>query len=172
ILYLLKKSILILLILWSHYNFANPHVNDKMKAVFIYNFLKYIHWPSEVDNSNFVIGIKDAPGLYEELMLITKIKSAIGNHAIIVKKIDQFDESVNVLFVGNASSSNLGLLAEKSKQNHVLLISDIEGSIANGVCIELIIDTKKAEFDISKKHLKENKLSVAQQLLDMARNVE
>ena len=168
----MKKTILILLILLSHYNFATPHVHDKMKAVFIYNFLKYIHWPSEFDNSNFVIGVKDAPGLYDELMLITKIKSTIGNHTIIIKKIDQFDESLNVLFVGNVSLGNIESLAEKSKQNHVLLISDIEGSIANGVCIELIIDTKKAEFDISKKHLKENKLSVAQQLLDMARNVE
>ena len=41
-----------------------------------------------------------------------------------------------------------------------------------GACIELVIAGTQAEFDINKRNIKESKLAVSQQLLDIARNVE
>ncbi|MEY5047630.1 MAG: hypothetical protein RLZZ175_989 [Bacteroidota bacterium] len=143
-----------------------------MKAIFIYNFLKYIEWPSDKKVGPFIIGIKDSPELFDEVLLIANIKKVYGNQQVIVKKADDLNEKYHLLFVGKLYKGSMMAIAETAKQNNTLLISDIPGSIKKGVCIELIIAGNQAEFDINKRNLKESKLSVSQQLMDIARNIE
>jgi hypothetical protein len=143
-----------------------------MKAVFVYNFLKYIHWPSEHSINAFTIGVMNDAELYEEILNISKIKKSIGNQVIVVKKVENYEEPVQLLFVGRAYEGTLSPIINMAKNNHTLLVTDIKGGMAKGFAIELIIASNQAEFDISKKHLKECKLSVSQQLLDMARTIE
>lgn len=143
-----------------------------MKAIFIYNFLKLIEWPSDKKTGPFVIGIKDAPDLYDEVLLIANIKKMYGNQPIVVKKVDELTESYNILFIGKSFKGSLQTIATTTQANHTLLISDLPNSIKKGACIELIIAGAQAEFDINKRNIKESKLSVSQQLLDIARNIE
>lgn len=160
------------MIFLSNNNYANFQSNEKMKAIFIYNFLKYIEWPSDKKTGQFVIGIKDAPNLYEEVLLIASIKKMYGNQPIVVKKVEELSDSYNLLFVGKNFKGNLQTIATNTQANHTLLITDLPNSIKKGVCIELIIADTQAEFDINKRSIKECKLVVSQQLLDIARNIE
>ncbi len=168
----MKRIIVVILILLSNYNYANFQSNEKMKAIFIYNFLKYVEWPSDKKTGSFVIGIKDAPDLYEEVLLIANIKKTYGNQPIVVKKVDELTDSYNLLFVGKSFKGSLQTIATNAQSNHTLLITDLPNSLKKGACIELVIAGTQAEFDINKRNIKESKLAVSQQLLDIARNVE
>ena len=46
--------------------------NAKIKAVFIYNFTKYIEWPKESSTGSFKIGVYENKLLYDELIKMSQ----------------------------------------------------------------------------------------------------
>lgn len=161
-----------MLLILSSYNYAHIQANERMKALFIYNFLKYIDWPADKKSGNLVIGVKDDDALYAELLAISKIKKSVGSQNIVVKNVSECEAELSLLFVGKSNKSNLNQIANDAKINHVLVVTDLENGILKGLGIELIISGSQAEFDISKRNIKDCKLHISDQLLDMARNIE
>lgn len=168
----MKKLLSILLIFISTFSLAHFEGNERLKAVFIYNFIRYLDFPDLKSTDNIIIGVKDSPELLQELLLISKIKKTVGNHAIIVKDIKENDENVNILFISKNQIKDIEAYVSMAHKKHVLIITDIEHGIKKGAAIELIINENKAEFDISKHNIKDCKLNVYRELLDLARNIE
>jgi len=144
--------------------------NDKFKAVFLYNFTRYIEWPSNT-SSEFVIGVVGSSSIYSELQSITQGK-LVGSQAIKIKKVQNVSEmgSCSILYVSSEVSSQVAHLATELKDNNMLIITERSGLINKGAGISFVVDNGKQKFEISKLNLEKRGLKVNKQLLDMAVN--
>lgn len=84
----MKKTSFILLLVFiigsSFITKKEVDTNAKLKAVFMYNFTKYIEWPKAYQTGYFVFGIVGDTPLYDELTKMAQTKK-IGNQPILVK---------------------------------------------------------------------------------------
>jgi len=69
--------LLLSLSLWSQ--------EPTFKALFIFNFAKYIEWPNQEERSEFVIGIYGNDQVIKELDKLAAVRK-INNKTIVIKK--------------------------------------------------------------------------------------
>jgi hypothetical protein len=141
--------------------------NIKYQALFVYNFTRYIEWPS-TSSSEFVIGVVGKSNIYDELQSVTQGK-LVGAQSIKVKKIQNINEMgfCNILFISREISSQVPQLASQIKDN-TLIITERDGLINKGAGINFIINEGKQKFELSKLNLEKRGLKVNKQLVDMA----
>jgi hypothetical protein len=144
--------------------------NTRYLALFVYNFTRYIEWPSKSSNE-FVIAVIGKSRVYEELQTISQGKS-IGSQTITVKKVQSLDElkACNVLFVSNDASSKIAELVSQTKDFNTLIITERSGLTSKGAGISFVIDDGKQRFEINKSNLEKVGLRVNKALIDMALN--
>ncbi|MBR5642849.1 MAG: YfiR family protein [Salinivirgaceae bacterium] len=76
----MKRSALIILGLIALSITAKAQ-DEKFKALFMYNFTKYIEWPQNKQSGDFVIGVIGNPAIVGELNAIAQRKT-VGSQAI------------------------------------------------------------------------------------------
>lgn len=88
----------------------NNHIvsqNENVKAVFIYNFTKYISWPQSESSGDFIVGVLGSPAMESSLNALAA-KKKVGTRDIKVLNFNSFDaiQKCHILFVGNAKKAN------------------------------------------------------------------
>jgi len=136
--------------------------NEKFKALFMYNFTKYIEWPSTMQTGDFLIGILGNSPMRSELEVIAS-KKKIGDQTIKVLTFNSINDVSNchILFIPNEKSASLEEIALRLDGKGVLIITDKPGLARRGAAINYIIIDGKQNFEISKnafnnQHLKVN----------------
>ena len=79
----------------------SEQVNARIKSIYIYNFTKYIEWPEDYKEGNFVIGfIGSNTSLLTELSKMAGTKQ-VGNQAIQIRNISSIDNSdkFNIIYI-------------------------------------------------------------------------
>ena len=71
---------------------GNYDTNAKIKAVYIYNFTKYIEWPKEYREQIFVIGVLGESALFDELKTMDIEPSDVPNHTAFSKCMKKYDK--------------------------------------------------------------------------------
>ena len=84
-LYLLKLS----LVLVVSVNLPVKSQDEKLKAIFVYNFTKYVNWPTR--SGNFVITVLGKSPISTEILSIAS-KKTVGNSPIEVKVVNTPEE--------------------------------------------------------------------------------
>src|SRR5450432_2177557 len=85
-----------------------------LKAVFIYNFTRYIDWDTSGEENNFVIGVIGSSAVTPPLTEIAKTNT-VKNKKIIIRNFSKPDEitSCNILFIPANSSFSLSAILSK-----------------------------------------------------------
>jgi hypothetical protein len=140
--------------------------DEKFKAIFIYNFTKYINWP--VGEGDFVINILGDDIIIKELANIA-MKKTVGNSKIIVKKIlGPSDIDVcNILYISGGKTNMLSDIFQIAKKNNILVITEKANSCKSGACINFLSKEGKLTFEISKTNIEMCGLEVSSNLLNM-----
>jgi|WetSurMetagenome_2_1015567.scaffolds.fasta_scaffold493986_1 hypothetical protein len=140
----------------------------KYQALFVYNFTRYIEWPS-YGSQEFVIGVLGKSNIYNELQGIAGGKR-VGTKSIVVKKFTSADEisSCQILFVSGEVSSSLSSFASTMQNKNTLIITERQGLINKGAGINFVLDDGKQKFELSRTALNKSGLKVDNQLVDMA----
>ena len=169
----MKKRYLILLCLLLCKVFAASAQNEKFKALFIYNYTKYIEWPSNQRDGDFVIGVLGNSTLADELKTISQ-KQKVGSRNIVVKVFGSADEIDNchILFLGSGKSGSLATAMQKTSGRSTLIITDKEGLARQGSGINFITDGSKLNYEINKSNIEKSGLSVSSSLLSLGKPVE
>ena len=164
----------------------------KIKAAFLYNFIKFVDWPKEKaveDNESVVIGIigKNPFGDAFEPVKNKKVK---GNDTIIkyyksfkeLKKLkeDNKSEYENIvkelrdcylLFICSSEKDNLVDILNLVKDHSVLTVGEMPGMLEVNGIINFLLEENKVRFEINLNSARESKLVVRSQLLRLAKNV-
>jgi hypothetical protein len=169
----MKKTFIVLLLsnlLFYSSSFAQN--TERYKALFIYNFTRYIEWPSN-GSSDFVIGILGKSSVLNELINIAD-KKIVGTQTITIKKFTNTSEvsQCNILFIGNDASSQVASISASMQSKNTLIITERPGLINKGAGINFVLDEGKQRFELSKTNMQKTGLKVNTQLMEMAMVVD
>ena len=174
----MKKTLFILLsfVLLTSSTVVKPgdseEANAKIKAIYIYNFTKYIEWPTEYQEGSFVIGfIGSSSALLNELSKLASTKKA-GNQSIEIRNISKIDDNAkyHIIFILPDNSAQLNEVITKVKGKSTLIITEKPGLVQKGAGINFIVKDNKQKIELSEENINKYKLKVADKLVDLAKN--
>ncbi len=152
------------------YDSQKVDTNAKIKAVYIYNFAKYIEWPSDSKSGMFTIGILgDNDAIYNELNKMSKVKK-VSNQSFSIKRFASINDvnSPNILYIQNASSTKLNQAVSKLKGKSTLIVTEKPGLARQGSAINFILEGSKQKFELNKSITESHNLKVASTLENLA----
>ena len=147
--------------------------NAKIKAVFIYNFTKYIEWPQPYKEGDFTIGVIGETSLYSELIKMTETKK-VANQTLEVKKYNSLSDvsKCHILYVCKDKSPQLSEILKKIKNNSTLIVTEESGLADKGAGINFIIKENRQKFELNKGNIERYKLKVSSNLEALAFTVK
>lgn len=144
--------------------------NAKIKAIYIYNFTKYIEWPQDYKTGNFIVGVLGSnSSLLGELNKMASAKT-VGTQKFEIKNIASAAEATNchIVYILNDKSTQLADVVGKVKGKSALIVTDKEGLASKGAAINFVIVENKQKIELNKSNIERYKLKVAEQLVSMA----
>ena len=151
-----------------------PMNESEVKAMFVYNFLKFVEWPSESIRTKdpfVVLIIGDGPTAdATERFLESK---AIGERPLFVRrtKWDQSLAGARAVFVIERDPKRLHLILEAAAAAGVLTIGEGESFATRGGVIGLLVENRKVRFDVDTTAAQVAGLRVSSKLLALTRVV-
>lgn len=145
--------------------------NSKIKAVFLYNFTKYIEWPTEYKNGNFVVGILgNSAALYKELSLMSKTKKVASQEfeIKIYTSADDINDKIHMLYIPDEASGSIKNASQKLKGKSTLIVTETPELSTQESGINFIIVANRQKFELNKSNVEGHNLKVSKSLEDLA----
>lgn len=139
-----------------------------LKAVFIYNFTKYIEWEVRNEENNFVIGVMGPSPVIGPLTEIAKTNT-VNNKKIIIRSFSKPEEmgECQILFIPRRTPFTLSSILDRCGKG-VLTVSEEEGLSKKGVAFNFVVINDKLKFEANLKALYLAGLKASSQLLKLA----
>lgn len=166
----MKKKIILLvaalLILLSNTSFSQ---NYKFHSVFIYNFTKYIQWPSAYQSGDFVIAVLGNSEVTENLQKMAAVKT-VGSQKIVVKQVSSLAEAgkCHIIFLPGSKSGNISDVLSQYGSKPTLIITERAGLGKKGSGINFILQGGKWKFELNKPAIESSNLRVSSELAKLA----
>jgi hypothetical protein len=143
-----------------------------VKAVFLYNFIKFTHWPESRESALFELCVMGADPFGEALSPIEG-KQAYGR-ALHIKRNTSLEDAktCHVLFINEPDQSRLGALLRRLEKAPVLTVGDTDGFAEAGGMIGLLMDDSRVQFQVNLKAVDKAGISISSQLLKLARDIK
>ncbi|WP_066630259.1 YfiR family protein [Labilibacter marinus] len=143
---------------------------EKYKSVFTLNFIRYIGWPEDAKQGDFVIGVLKNPKIADWLTKQSGGKK-FGYQNVVIKQFKSVDEVTDcqVLYVSgsvNFSRQSENLLGKIGKSS--LLITETEGATKHGAVINFVVRENNLKFEIHNSNAQNLGLSISSKLSNMA----
>jgi YfiR/HmsC-like len=148
-------------------------IEEEVKAVFLFNFAKYVDWPSAPAGSSESIRIcvpANAPFLaivreaVRDEIVNGRPLTAVGPAGLDAAR------QCDVLYVGRADTPDAAAWIAAVRGRQTLTIG--EGRLVDGLVIAFVRDEDRLRFDISRAAAAQRKLSLSSRLLGLARRVD
>jgi hypothetical protein len=153
---------------------ASEEAGAKIKAIYIYNFTKYIEWPTEYKDGNFVIGVygTNMPLLNELNKMATS--KMVGAQKMEIKNVSNSAEAsqCHIIYILSDNSSQLADVVGKVKGKSTLIVTDKAGMTKQGAGINFSVVENKQKIELNRGNIEKYKLKVASTLVDMAVQVK
>jgi hypothetical protein len=152
-----------------------PMGESEVKAMFVYNFLKFVEWP--VENAlgardPFVVVIigEGATADATEHFLESR---AIGDRPLYVRRIkwDQPLAGARAAFVVESDAKRLRRVLDAAAAANVLTIGEGEGFATSGGVIGLLVEDRKVRFDVDTSAAQLAGLRVSSKILALSHAV-
>ena len=143
--------------------------NAKIKTMFIYNFTKYIEWPSSYKQGNFVIGMLGESPLYGNLKKMSASKKAV-TQTFKIQKFNSISEvsKCHILILSKDVNGKLPDAISKVKAFSTLIITEGQGLARKGSAINFTVQNNKQRFELNKANISKYNLKVSQNLISLA----
>jgi hypothetical protein len=170
------------LLLAAHFSLTNrtvyadqSHTEDQIKAAYLFNFLKFVEWPSDAladPQGKWVIGVVGDSPIGGELKRLVEGKSVEGRE-LLVKKIRATDNlrGCNILFVSASEEKHLPSILNALQGSSVLTVADIDTFIGHGGMIQFVTEGDRVRVDIDVGATGRARLKVSSKLLSLAQAV-
>lgn len=133
-------------------------------------FSKYINWPINHKNGDFIISVIGDNAVYKELSTLSQ-GMKVGAQNIVVRnfaKASEIPDYSHIIFLGESSSGGFRKLIEKIGTANTLLVTSSEGLLNSGAGINFIPVNGFMKFEISKSNINKRNLEVHSWLEKMA----
>jgi len=146
-----------------------------VKAAFLYNFTKFVEWPSDVPDDNDsllrICVIGESP-FGDELENIIEGKK-VGGKSVMVTYTKSVKDvvSCDVVFIAQSEKKKLNRILKVLTNRAILTISDIDDFAERGGTIGFFVEDNRIRFKINVDAAEETGLQISSKLLRLARIV-
>ena len=140
-----------------------------VKAVFLYNFARYVRWPEALEPEGLTIVVFGESPIVPPLQEISG-KKAAGRTPLVVRQCLELGRigRPRILFIARSAVSKIDGILEEVGGTDVLMVGETEGLVARGVAINFVERDGTIKFEVSERRLKEAGIQVSSQLLKLA----
>jgi YfiR/HmsC-like len=154
---------------------ARAQTEYQVKAAFLYNFGKFVQWPTNAfasSNAPLVIGVFGANPFNNDLDDIVRGRNIAG-HPVVVKQIAFFSDlkDCHILFICASERDRLGGVLHELDGRSVLTVTenqDPDQFSKSGAMINFITEDKKIHFEINDAAAERVGLKISSKLLMLA----
>lgn len=145
-----------------------------VKAAFLYNFTKFVEWPSDAfADDSFRICVLGEDPFGKSLKDLTGQEAAGRKLQVLVFKEDiARPEDCHVLFVSRSERGRLPSILAAVRSSPVLTVSDTSGFLDNGGIINFILEGSKVRFEINQEAADRAKIKISSKLMQLAKRVK
>ena len=146
----------------------------RIKAIYIYNFTKYIEWPDNYKDGNFIIGVfGSSPALLGELNKMASSKT-VGSQKLEIRNIQSPAEAAqcHIIYLVADNSAQLADVLTRIKGKSTLVVTDKAGMARQGSAINFAIVENKQKIELNRANIEKYKLKVASTLVEMSVQVK
>jgi len=146
----------------------------RVKAAFLYNFIKYTSWPDEAfdePDSPIVVSIVGSDPFGEVLDATLRGKQVSGR-ALAIARIASVPDEVDAHIAFTDSASAVGKeFVRRASQKPVLVVDDRGGIVESGAQVGFYLVSGHVRFEVNLAKVKEAHLTISSELLKLARIV-
>ncbi|MGD9788992.1 MAG: YfiR family protein [Sulfuricellaceae bacterium] len=150
---------------------SQPAGEYEVKAAYIYNFAKFVDWPSSVGSKLrlCIVGPSPFGGALDAIR-----GRPVKERTLEVVQLDGDASAAGcqMLFVSAAEERNLDRIVARARGSGILLLGDGEGFAQRGIMINLYVEEGKVRFEINLVAIRRSGLNVSSKLLSLWRLVE
>jgi hypothetical protein len=153
---------------------ASPN-EAELKAAFVYNFLKFVDWPT------YALGAPNAPlsvaiagdGEAADAAFRFLDGKQVGNHAIAVRRVKVGDplEGIHAVFFAESDTAKVQRALATMNAAAILTIGDDQLFAARGGMIAVFVEERKIRFEVNAGATGAKGLRVSSRLLALAKTV-
>ena len=152
-----------------------PTGESQVKAMFVYNFLKFVEWPPNASlgaTDPFVVVIIGEGATADATARFLESKS-IGERPLLVvrNRSDQSLEGARAAFVAERDAKKLHRVLDAAAAAGVLTIGEGEDFTTHGGVIGLLVQDRKVRFDVDTSAAQTAGLRVSSKLLTLTRAI-
>lgn len=140
-----------------------------VKAVFLFNFTRYLMWPEENGLAYCPIVVLGDSGIFAPLQEIAG-KITAGPIPIRVRQCSDFEDVglPRILFISDSAAARLPAALDKFRGTDTLIVGETEGLAARGAAINFVLRDEAVKFEINIKALEDAGIQASSQLLRLA----
>lgn len=143
----------------------------KYHPIFIYNFSKYIEWPTPSAGGDFVICVIGDDEAYQQMRAFSQKKKTVNEQNLVVKKCNTLEDvnKSNIIFITKDAKVSSRQIREKLGQSATLFITEQQGMAEQGAHINFIATAdSKIGFELNTTSTQKAGLKVANSLAMLA----
>src|SRR6266581_9797133 len=142
----------------------------EIKAAYLYNFIKYVDWPSYGDN--ITIGVLGGNPFGTALAPLNG--KVVKGRRLLIKELDSLREAqkCQIIFVSSSEKQRLQEIFENLKFARVLTVGETEGFATSGGMINFVEENNKVHFEINADAARRTGLTISSELLKLAKLVK
>ncbi|HEV2398324.1 MAG TPA: YfiR family protein [Candidatus Sulfotelmatobacter sp.] len=150
---------------------TNRPTESQVEAAYLYNFGKFVTWPSDLARSADTFEIcligKDPFG---SILDATVSGESINGKKIAIARISRMQEgsACNIVFISSSEASHLPGIVVESRRMHVLTVSDMPHFAERGGMIGLIDQDGRIRFEVNRNEAELSHLGLSSELLKVA----
>lgn len=150
-------------------------LESQVKAVFLYNFAKFVEWPPEAfegagDPVTFCVVGDDPFG--EILGTVVEGETLTGRRLIVHRTRDLGEiRDCHVVFVPRSEQGRQERILDTVRNRGVLTVGEADGFLTGGGIIRFVLEQNKVRFDISLEAAESSRLKLSSKLLRLARTI-
>lgn len=165
----IMRKIVVLIVFFTTGAHVLKAQEENVIAIAVYNFTRYIDWPADQTNKDFLIDVIGHKSVYDKLKEIT-VGRKVGNRNIVVRYLETPDKitTSEILFVGFWQSKDMPKILDKVKNANTLLITEKDGQIDSGSGINFVIRSGTIKFEVKKSNILKYGLVLSETLEQMA----
>jgi len=152
----LKPLLIILLLFVGLFAKSQQKFDDKTRAIFIFDIIKYITWANEAAIDTFCVGVLDNKNsLEEELKKVAAIRLQVHKKPIKVIRFQSIEsiDNCNTVFVNNESGFDIDKILKKISGKPILLAT--ENFPFHKSMVNFVVVKNMQSYEVNEAKLKE-----------------
>ena len=142
----------------------------EIKAAYLYNFIKYVDWPSYGDT--ITIGVLGGNPFGPALAPLNG--KIVKGRRVVVRELDSVRDAqkCQIIFVSSSERQRLQEIFDSLRSARVLTVGETQGFADGGGIINFIEENNKVRFEINAEAARRTGLNISSELLKLAKLVK